>query len=263
MKSLRNRLFVGTAAIILAVTGFNVSGIFDAPPPDLKLVLNVPASRLDVYEHGELTRSYEVSAGAPKFATPMGNYRIRQVTWNPWWHPPKSEWARNDKPTPPGPDNPMGPVKINFADLLYIHGTVWEDHLGAPASHGCIRIGRDDLYALAELIHKYRTPRVDAQQIAMLKNNREMTRTFYVKPVAFDVVYNVVEMFDGKLVIHPDVYRNKGEDLREEIVSVLKKAGIEISDAIQNRLASLSKRRLVTRLTVNIDSLKSAGAAGD
>ena len=108
-------------------------------------MLNIPASRIDVYERGRRTKTYEVSAGAREFSTPPGKYRVSQVTWNPWWHPPKSEWARNEKPTPPGLNNPMGRVKLNFAPLLYIHGTPWVDDLGTPASHGCIRMRDRDL----------------------------------------------------------------------------------------------------------------------
>ena len=263
MKSLRSRLFLGVTVVILAVAGFNISLLMRQAPPDLKLVLNIPASRLDVFEHGERTHSYDVSAGAKEFATPTGSYRIKQITWNPWWHPPKSAWARNEKPTPPGPKNPMGPIKINFADLLYIHGTLWEDHLGAPASHGCIRIGGQDLLELAQIIHRYRTPNVDPQLLATLRENREMTRTFYFKPVSFDVVYHVVEVVDGKLLIHPDVYRTAGEDLSSEIVTALKNSGIEVSGAIERQLNVIGKRRLVTRLTIALDSLMNASGAGD
>jgi hypothetical protein len=157
----------------------------------------------------------------------------------------------------------MGPIKINFDDLLYIHGTVWEDHLGAPASHGCIRIGRDDLFELASIIHNYRTPNVGPDVFAKLRANPTVTRTFYVKPVPFDVVYNLVEVRDGKLVIYPDVYGKKTEDLSDEVLTALKDAGVDVSDAIESRIASIAKRRLVTHLTVPLDSLTRVGAAGD
>jgi len=263
MRSLKLRLFAAAAVVVFAVAGFNISKLFQQDPPDLKLVLNIPASRLDVYENGERTHSYDVSPGAQKFATPAGHYRIQQITWNPWWHPPKSEWARNEKPAPPGPNNPMGPVKINFADMLYIHGTVWEDRLGSPDSHGCVRIGRDDLFELARIIQKHRTPNVDEATLASLQANPEVTRTFYFKAVPFDVVYNLVEVRDGKLVIYPDVYGKASDDLTDQIVAALKGAGIDMSDAIESRLASISKRRVATHISVALDSLTSAAGAGD
>lgn len=260
---MKKRLIAAATVTILAVAGFNVSRMMQPGVADLRLVLNIPASRLDVYEHGERTHSYDVSAGRREFATPAGKYNVREVIWNPWWHPPTSEWARNEKPMPPGPDNPMGRIKINFADLLYIHGTMWEDHLGAPASHGCIRIGDKDLIELARTIHKYRTPAVDDQLLSTLEQNRQMTRDFRVRPVPFEVAYRLVEIVDGKLLIHPDVYRTPGQDLRDEIIKTLKNSGVEITAQLQERLGLLSKKRKVTRLTVNIDSLLATTAAGD
>jgi len=262
MKSLKSRLGIGVAVVIFAVTGFNLSKLSDPAPPDLRLVLNIPASRLDVYEHGTLTRRYAVSAGRREFATPAGKYRISSVIWNPWWHPPKSEWARNEKPTPPGPGNPMGRVKINFANLYYIHGTPFEEDLGIPASHGCIRIGDRDLLELTHLIHRYRTPKVDPNLLATLTENRTMTRNFAVKPIPFEVVYRLVEVVDDKLVIHPDVYRSAGKDLRAEVIATLKNEGISISERIEERLGRISKKRNATRLTIALDSLVGP-AAGD
>jgi murein L,D-transpeptidase YcbB/YkuD len=262
MISIKNRLIAAAATVILAVTGFGIAGLSEAPPADLRLVINIPASRLDVYEHGARTRSYPISAGRREFATPAGSYKINSVIWNPWWHPPKSEWARDEKPAPPGPNNPMGRIKINFASLLYIHGTMYEEDLGIPASHGCVRIGDEHLKELARLIHKYRTPRVDPALLATLEQNRTMTRNFAVKPVPLEVKYDLVEVLDDKLVIHPDVYRSAGKDLRSEIITTLKKAGIEMSSRLEQRLSTLSKKRNATRLTVSLDSL-TAGSAGD
>jgi hypothetical protein len=257
MNSLRTKLIAGFAVVVMAGTGFNIWQQ-QQPPEDIRLVLNIPASRIDVFEHGEKTRSIEVSAGAREFATPTGKYRISSVVWNPWWHPPKSKWARGEKPTPPGPANPMGRVKINFAPLLYIHGTLYENRLGAPASHGCIRMGKQDLLDLTHLIHKYRTPRVNPEVLAQVEANDRMTRTFAIKPIRFDVVYRLVEVVDGQLVIHPDVYRSGESSLRDDIVGVLKKQGVEMTDAVEQRVAAISKRRIATRLSVPLDTLTSA-----
>ena len=260
MKTLRRKIIFGFVLVLLAGAGFNLWQ--QQPPADIHLVLNIPASRIDVFEHGERTRSIDVSVGRRGFETPKGKYRISSVIWNPWWHPPKSEWARGEKPTPPGPANPMGRVKINFAPLLYIHGTLYEDKLGAPASHGCIRMGKQDLIELTKLIHKYRTPRVEPDLLATLESNDRMTRNFPIKPIRFDVVYRLVEVVDGKLIIHPDVYRSGGTNLRDEIVGELKKQGVTITGAVEQRVALISKRRNATRLTVPLDTLITT-SAGD
>jgi murein L,D-transpeptidase YcbB/YkuD len=262
MNMTKRRLSIFVALLVFAAAGFNISRLLEPGPSDLRIVINIPASRMDVYERGEKTRSFAISAGRREFATPAGHYKISQVIWNPWWHPPKSEWARNEKPTPPGEGNPMGRVKINFANLYYIHGTPYEDDLGVPASHGCIRIGDRDLLELTRLIHKYRTPGVDPKLLSTLEANRTMTRSFYVKPIPFEVAYNLVEVVDNKLIIHPDVYRTAGKDLRSEIIATLKKEGIAISDRVEARLGAISKKRNATRLTLAIDSLV-APSAGD
>lgn len=252
-------MIVAAALAIFAVAGFGISRWDASPPADLRIVINIPASRLDVFEHGELTRSYPISAGRREFATPAGKYRVTQLIWNPWWHPPKSEWARGEKPHPPGPTNPMGRVKINFHELYYVHGTPHEDELGIPASHGCVRIGDEDLLELTKLIHEYRTPRVEDEVLQKLQANRTMTRSFRFKPISFEVAYNVVEVHDGRLIIHPDVYRKAGSDLRSELMATLKQQGISLPERALERL---SKRRIATRVTVSLDSLNSA-MAGD
>jgi UDP-N-acetylmuramate--alanine ligase len=41
-----------------------------------------------------------------------------------------------------------GPGIDSFRRFIYIHGTNHEEHLGRPASHGCIRMGNRDVLAL-------------------------------------------------------------------------------------------------------------------
>lgn len=255
MSSVKNWLIAGLAVVSMATAGSSISDAVQPATPDLRLVLNIPASRLDVFEHGTRTRSFDVSAGRRDFATPRGSYRITRVIWNPWWHPPDSHWARHDKPTPPGLDNPMGRVKINFARLLYIHGTPWEDDLGAPASHGCIRMSNADLFQLARIIHAHRTPRVPAKVLATLQQNPSMTRSYSVKPVPFEVVYRLAEVVDRKLIIHPDVYRKAGTSVRADVVAALKREGIKVTSDVEQRIGAYSKRRIAVRLTVALDSL--------
>lgn len=256
MKTLRNRLIFGFVLLLAVTAAFTV--MQQNKPDDIHLVLNIPASRIDVFENGKKVRSIAVSAGMREHATPRGRYHISSVIWNPWWHPPKSAWARGEKPTPPGPDNPMGRVKINFAPLYYIHGTPYESRLGAPASHGCIRMGQEDLFWLAERIHQHRTPRVSSQTLATLRDNPRMTRQFNIKPIRFDVVYRLVEVVDGELVIHPDVYRSGEGSLRDEIVDELKKEGFAITSEVEQRIAQISKRRNATRLEVPLEELVSS-----
>lgn len=88
--------------------------ILPAPTPPLHLVVNIPAYRLDAYVSDSLVRSIGVAPGMPNYPTPRGEFQITSVEWNPWWIPPHSPWAAKEHPTPPGPDNPMRRVKLNF-----------------------------------------------------------------------------------------------------------------------------------------------------
>lgn len=251
------------AAILLMAAGAGANlttRYFGADEPPLRLALNIPASRLDVFEQGQLTRSYAVSVGRRGFETPSGKYRVFRVVWNPWWHPPDSKWARDAKPTPPGPANPMGRVKLQFADLLYIHGTTDEGRLGAPASHGCVRMANRDLIELAKLVHQYTTREVSGELLAQLEENDKQTRTFYLRQrVPLAVTYDVVEIRDGNLVIHPDVYRVNGKSLKAQVLAVLGKQGVGADAIDAARLDEISKTRNAIRLTVPLETLITSG----
>ncbi|MEX2281998.1 MAG: L,D-transpeptidase [Gemmatimonadota bacterium] len=225
--------------------------------PPLRLSVNIPASRLDVFEFGQLTRSYPVSVGARGYQTPAGQYRVSRVVWNPWWHPPDSKWARGRKPTAPGPTNPMGRIKLQFANLLYIHGTTEEGRLGVPASHGCIRMSNSDLIELTRLVHEHTTPDLRGELLLRLEQNPEQTRTFDLrKPVPFAVTYNLVEIRNGALTIHPDVYRTKKDpSIKQQVIAALTKAGINVNAIDAERLEQITRRRNATRLTVALEKL--------
>lgn len=50
------------------------------------------------------------------------------------------------------PGRNCGPGVDSFDRFIYLHGTNQEQHLGRPASHGCIRMGNRDVGALFALI---------------------------------------------------------------------------------------------------------------
>jgi L,D-transpeptidase ErfK/SrfK len=265
MRVVNSRIAWALMLILAGGAGVNVgSRVFgDAGETPLRLVLNIPSSRVDVYEHGNLTHSFEVSVGRRGYETPAGSYKLFRVVWNPWWHPPDSKWARKYKPTPPGPSNPMGRVKLQFAELLYIHGTLEEDLLGAPASHGCVRMGNSDLLELTRIVHRYKTPDLPGETLDGLAQNWKQTRTFHLRQgVPLAVTYDLVEVRNGQLTIHPDVYRVKGKSLKQQLVDVLTKEGVDVTAIEPARLEKLSMTRRATRLTVALDTLVSKIGSG-
>lgn len=178
------------AVLVLLVVAVRAGSDLARTPaaPPLELVVDLAARRLYVYESGQLSQTYVVSVGMPQYRTPVGSYHIGHLVWNPWWIPPRASWTRGKKPTPPGPENPMGRVKMYFAPEYYIHGTPEEGTLGEPVSHGCIRMYERDAIALARLVLRYGGSMVPASEIDQLLANPSHTETMALpSPIPLEV----------------------------------------------------------------------------
>lgn len=221
----------------------------------LYLELNVPAYRLDVYLSGLLLRSDTVAVGMPRYPTPIRDYRITSVVWNPWWYPPPSDWASKERPRPPGPSNPMGRVKLRAATYIYLHGTPDEASLGHAASHACIRMSNADALSLARLVHRYASPEITEVELDALEADPDRTRTIPLgTPVPFSVVYRVAEIRDGVLQLHPDVYRRVGAP-EAETIRVLEAHGIARDRLDRTRLEAALRQSRLDHVSVPLDSL--------
>jgi murein L,D-transpeptidase YcbB/YkuD len=233
-----------------------------AEQPPLRLLLNVPENRLYVYENGVRTHKFRIAVGLPGYETPAGNYSIRQVIWNPWWHPPDSDWARGRKAEAPGTaTNPMGRVKLNFSELLYIHGTPERQSLGRATSRGCVRMANEDVIQLTRLVHKYASPSVTEDRIARLEENRTATQTIPLSSaVPFKVVYSVAAITEGFLHLYPDLYGLVGEDYEDQVWSVLEDAGIDRSDVDREKFDRLLSKGPKKKVAMSIDTLTTVGA---
>lgn len=182
-----SRLMLG-GLFVLGIAAGAWRSAASTPAPGLALVVDLAEKRLHVYENGKLTQTYVVSVGMPQHRTPVGTYHINHIVWNPWWIPPSSEWARGKKPTRPGPDNPMGRVKMYFAPEYYIHGTPEEATLGQPVSHGCVRMYEQDAIALARLVLRYGNSKVTAGEIDRLLADPSNTVTMPVpSPIPVEI----------------------------------------------------------------------------
>ncbi len=179
----------------------------DSAAGDLSLRLNLPERRLEVLEGTREIESYPVAIGMVGHETPTGSYSVKEITWNPWWHPPESPWAKDAHDTPPGAGNPMGRVKLRFDRLLYLHGTPDEKSLGRAASHGCVRMANEDAMALARLLAEG-TGALSAAKIDRLEASLRRTRTVTLpgEGVPLLIEYRLVEETDGGVERHEDVY---------------------------------------------------------
>lgn len=90
-----------------------------------------------------------------KFETPAGVFVVESKLSNPWWRKPDWAFVEEGLPVPKNDaerlDNRMmGDYAIGFGDGYFIHGTIYERLLGRAVTHGCVRVGAEDLKKLYE-----------------------------------------------------------------------------------------------------------------
>jgi lipoprotein-anchoring transpeptidase ErfK/SrfK len=105
------------------------------------IVIRRESRELHLYAGETPVRSFPVAVGRPKYPTPLGTFSIVVKDRNPWWRPPPSDWAKDLKPVPPGPGNPLGTRWMGLSGYsVGIHATPDAASVGYSASHGCIRM---------------------------------------------------------------------------------------------------------------------------
>jgi murein L,D-transpeptidase YcbB/YkuD len=214
-----------TAPALLALTLAAVPAQAQLP---MEIVVNIPAGRLDVMEGGERIRSYPVSVGTAGHATPTGAAGIQRMVWNPSWTPPDSEWARDERPAGPGPNNPMGRVKMHLFQDYYVHGTPArnERFLGRPASHGCIRMRNADVMELAQLVLRADGAPVSDETVQGLIANPRRTREMRLSGrVRVRIEYRLAEVGADSVTLHPDVYARAGGRYADRVRQELRTGG--------------------------------------
>jgi len=92
------------------------------------------------------------------FDTPTGRLKVLSMRRNPVWVKP--DWAFLEEGEEPPQSiservekGSLGEWALDLGDGYMIHGTLYERLLGRSITHGCIRVGRDDLREVARLAH--------------------------------------------------------------------------------------------------------------
>lgn len=233
-------LLTALAALVAPALGAQVAG-------GLRLDLNIPAQRLVLMDGDSILKTYPISVGLPGHDTPTGEYTVGSAEWNPWWRPPAREWAKDDKVTPPGPNNPMGRVKLFFAPYYYLHGTPHERDLGTPASHGCVRMRNADVIELATLLHRRAEPTMPASAIrGVLANHRNTRVSTFRAPVPLVIRYDAVVVNDGQITIYPDFYKRNAIHA-EGVYQALMAAGYDVSTIDRSAVRGLLRRAAAAR----------------
>lgn len=88
-----------------------------------------------------------------RFDTPTGVYTVHSMMENPWWRKPDWAFVEEGEPIPRSEserldNNMMGDYAIGFGDGYYVHGTIYYRLLGRSVTHGCVRLGDEDLKKL-------------------------------------------------------------------------------------------------------------------
>lgn len=96
------------------------------------------------------------------FQTPTGVFKVESKLVNPWWRKPdwafieENEAAPEDEKLRFDPEM-LGEYAMGFGDGYFIHGTIYERLLGVSVTHGCVRVGSEDLKYLYDCV-KIGTP---------------------------------------------------------------------------------------------------------
>lgn len=137
-------------------------------PRGVYIVVDSYRNRLTLYDHGRPLRSAVCSTGTGRvlrdprngkrwiFDTPMGERVVERKVQHPVWAKP--DWAFIEEGyLPPKDPNErfdnmsLGDYALYIGDGFIIHGTLFKSLLGRRVTHGCIRLGDEDL----EFIYKH------------------------------------------------------------------------------------------------------------
>lgn len=234
----------------------------NAVPADTRVVVNIPAFRMDVFQDGSLVKSYQVGIGYPEFPLPQGLRKAQTIIFNPTWTPPDEPWVAKMKGVAPGEtvkagsrENPLGPIKIPIGLPSLIHGGKAPARIGKFASHGCVGMTNNQIRDFAMLLGK--ASNTDLSQTAVNDYLKNKTKTETVKlnqSVPVELRYETIVLEDdGKLHIYRDVYA-QGTNTEENLRSVLEAHGMKLEDLAETeRSKALSALQAKNQKEVVID----------
>lgn len=135
---------------VLAIAAFDVRAgeiIREANRPERRrIVVSIPDRKLVLFEGDRALRVYAVAVGKSSTPTPHGKFAIINRVPNPTY------FARTGA-VAPGANNPLGSRWMGLSAQGYgIHGTNVPSSIGKAASHGCVRMRKQDLEELFEMV---------------------------------------------------------------------------------------------------------------
>ena len=217
----------------------------NAAPTDTRIVVNIPAFRMDVFADGSLIKSYKIGIGYPQFPLPQGLRKAETIIFNPTWTPPDSPWVNTMNVTPGevigagSKQNPLGPIKIPIGSPSLIHGGKPLAKIGTFASHGCIGMTNTQVKDFAKVLAQ--AAHTDLTEETMSAYLKKRTRTRVVKLdqlVPVELRYETIVFEDGKLHIFRDVY-DQNTNTEENLRTVLARNGASFDTLGEDEKAQL------------------------
>ncbi len=138
-------------------------------PKGIYIVVDTGANRLYVKRGSEVVREAVVSCGSGDvlqdpggkrkwvFDTPRGEFAVKSKIRNPYWVKPDWAFIEEGEPIPKNQEDrveagSLGDYALGFGDGYFIHGTLYTRLLGRNVTHGCVRVGDDDLKEIFKIV---------------------------------------------------------------------------------------------------------------
>jgi lipoprotein-anchoring transpeptidase ErfK/SrfK len=138
-------------------------------PKGTYVVVDTAGNRVYLRKGDQILRSMIASCGSGNvledpvggrtwtFDTPRGNFRVKSKITKPVWIKPDWAFIEEGEPIPtnhaeraePGM---MGDYAVGIGQGYFIHGTLYTRLLGRNVSHGCVRLGDEDLKAFVDSV---------------------------------------------------------------------------------------------------------------
>jgi len=218
----------------------------NAVPVDARIVVNIPAFRMDVFANGALVKSYKVGIGYPQFPLPQGLRLAQVIIFNPTWTPPDEPWVASMRGVAVGQRvaagsklNPLGPIKIPIGAPSLIHGGKPLAKIGTFASHGCVGMTNSQVLDFAKVLTKASETDLSEETMAAYLSKRNRTQVVKLnKQVPVELRYETIVVEDGKVHIYRDVY-DQGTNTEESLRAVLGANGASLDSLSSEERAQL------------------------
>ncbi|HYX54505.1 MAG TPA: L,D-transpeptidase, partial [Candidatus Limnocylindrales bacterium] len=127
-----------------------------------QVVISIADRKLALIEEGRTVKTYAIAVGARYTPSPDGDFTVINHAKDP-------TYRHKGKEILPGKENPLGTRWIGLSQKGYgIHGTNVPSSIGKAASHGCFRMGKQDVEDLYSRVQVGDTVTVRRERDAMI-----------------------------------------------------------------------------------------------